>query len=211
MRLRFCIVFMFALVAGSASLCEAQLAWPPTSTWPRHVVLVGTDASGVADPAGAMTFAIRDVNHFSYGNPLIILDFSNSPGIALCATQPDPAVTVDCATGIARWFGDQSGQVTVRLVGRADRSVPGSHAASCRLSVDGVQFGTIPISAPDEDGLGLGAADLSLWLQDYFSNQYWERSDFDGNGTLGSADLSFSFALYFGGGSVRSCSGSVCP
>ena len=69
----------------------------------------------------------------------------------------------------------------------------------------------VPIAAADEDGNGLGAADISLWQQDYFSGPYWERSDFDGDGTLSAADLSIWLSLYFAGGSTRSCIGSACP
>src|SRR4029079_9755308 len=140
---------------------------PSASITPHHVLVVGTDASGVADPAGTLTFGIRHLSGNPYPNPLIVLDCSSSPGLELCSTQADPAVTVDCPTRTARFFGDGQGNVTVRITGRVDRSVAGSHAASCHLFADGVLMGIVPIAAPDEDGNGLGAADNSLWQQDY--------------------------------------------
>jgi len=211
MRRRFSSLFALSFLAASASLCEAGIPWPANSDWPRHVLLVGTDASGVADPAGTMSFTIRDLGNHPQGSALVVLDFSNTPGIVLCTPQPDPAVIFDCGTRTVRWFVDRLGQATIRLTGRANRSVPGSQAPSANLSVDGVLFGIIPIATPDQDGNGLGAADNSLWQQDYFSGPYWERSDFDGDGSLGAADLSMWTTLYFAGGSTRSCSGSVCP
>ena len=211
MHRRSSLVLALGFLVGFASVCGAGVPSPSASTTPHHVVVVGTDAAGVADPAGTLTFVIRHLSGNPYPDPLIVLDFSNSPGIELCSVQADPAVTVDCPTRTARFFGDHLGNASVRITGRVNRGTPGSQAPSCHLFADGVLMGLVPIAAPDEDGNGLGAADNSLWQQDYFSGPYWERSDFDGDGSLGAADLSLWTTLYFAGGSTRSCSGSTCP
>ena len=203
-------VVLLALVLPSRS--QAGVPDPGSSTWPHHVLLVGEDANHTVDPAGRMDFAICRIGCLVVTpDPVIVFDFTQSPGIEICSPQPDPAVLVDCSTRTVRYVGDGSGHASFAIAGCVDRSVPGSHAPSCVLYVDGVLFGTIPIAAVDEDGNGVGGADNSLWQQDYFSGQYWERSDFDGDGALGGGDLSQWLTVYFGNGSTQSCSGSVCP
>jgi hypothetical protein len=142
---------------------------------------------------------------------IIVFDFQDCAGIEICSDQSDPAVIVDCAMRTLRVVAGDHGLASFSVIGRADRAVPGSHAPSLRVYVDGVLFGTIPIAAVDEDGHGLGAPDNSLWQTDYFSGQYWERSDFNGDGVLGAADLSLWTSFFFGNGSMQSCAGSACP
>ena len=208
---------LFPLVAISLALAvptvtRAGVPDRNASTWPRHVLLVGTSAGGAVDPAGRMDFTIcRATCAVREGYSLIVFDFSQSPGIEFCSPQPDPALIVDCPTRTVRCFADAQGNASFSIAGRFNRSVIGSHAPSCKLIVDGVEFGTMPVAAVDEDGYGLGAADISLWQQDYFSGPYWERSDFDGDGTLSAADLSIWLSVYFVGGSTRSCIGNACP
>lgn len=201
------LLTLFVAVPARASVPD-----PASSTWPHHVLLVGTDANGVVDPAGRMDFTICRTGCLIHsGFALIVLDFSNSPGIEICSQQPDPNVIVDCSTHTVRYIADGSGHANFAIAGRVDRSVPGSHAASCGLYADGVPFGTIPVAAIDQDGGGVGPPDNSLWQQDYFSGQYWERSDFNGDGVLGPADLSLWTTLFFASGSLLSCRGSTCP
>lgn len=211
MRRRFSGFLALAILSTSTSASIAGVPSPYDSTWPRNVLLVGTDPSGVPDPAGTITVVARHLGGGNYGSPLFVLDLSQAPDIELCTTQPDPAVIVDCPTRTARWFGDAHGAATVRIAGHATHAISAPHAPSAMLFCDGVLFGTIPIATPDEDGNGVGAADNSLWQQDYFSGPYWERSDLDGDGTLSAADLSIWLSIYFPGGSTRNCSGNVCP
>ena len=211
MRRRFSLVLGLAALAITASVGHAGVPSPSESTFPHHVLVVGTDAAGVADPAGTLSFHIVHFGGRPYPDPLIVLDFSNCPGIELCTTQADPQVIVDCPTHTARFFGNGNGDAVVRITGHVDRAVAGSHAPNCILYSDGVLLGTFPAASPDQDGNGLGAPDNSLWQQDYFSGQYWERSDFDGSGTLSAADLSLWTTLFFADGSIRSCGANVCP
>ena len=204
---------LLLVLALAATAARAGVPDPASSTWPHHVLLVGTDANGVADPAGRMGFTICRAGCFVHsGYAMIVFDFSQCPGVQICAQQPDPDVHVDCPTHTVRTFADGSGHANFAIVGRVDRSVPGSHVPSCQLIVDGRPFGTLPVAAIDQDGGGVGPPDNSLWQRDFFSSQYWERSDFDGDGTLGPADLSLWTTLFFASGSILGCSGgSACP
>jgi len=49
-----------------------------------------------------------------------------------------------------------------------------------------------------------------VWLSDFGSGVPYERSDFDGSGTIGAADLSEWLGVFGAGGSAQSC-GASCP
>ena len=185
---------------------------PAASTWPRSARVVGTDANGVPDPLGTMHFQV-----YSHGNPApnvqMILDLTDATGIRLC-NNGALNYTIEC-------FGDQgpyvraftgpNGILDLTILGRAHRADGGSNAPSVKIYADGVLFGTIPLAAFDQDGGGLGAADNVLWQADYFSGQYWERSDLDGDGVLGPSDLSAWLTAFFAAGSLQTCVGATCP
>ena len=210
----------FPIVPGLLSLVallgmprpgSAGVPNPAESVWPHHVVLVGTNASGVPDPIGTMHVEINHYGGRPYGSPIIVLYFSASPGVEFCMDQGNPAVIADCATRTVRTFGDNFGKANLIVTGHVDRNFDQSHAPSAQLYVDGVLFGTIPVASYDEDGFGVSAADNSLFQQDLFSGQYWERSDFNGDTLLTAADLSVWLTAYFGDGSKRgSTTGNVC-
>jgi hypothetical protein len=67
------------------------------------------------------------------------------------------------------------------------------------------------VASFDLDGVsGVGAGDLSAWLQDFASGGDWARSDYDGDGRIGAADLSAWLTVFAAAGSVQSCAAS-CP
>lgn len=205
--------FYLAVVLAAPPLAFAGVPDAGSSTWPHHVVLVGTNAAGVPDPIGRMDFAIyRFGGTTPVGGAAIVFDFSGCPGVEICSDQGNAEVGADCPTHTVRTFADAFGKASMIITGRVDRALAQSHAPSAKLYVDGVFFGTVPVAAYDQDGNGLGAADNSLWQADYFSGQYWERTDLDGDGALGAADLSAWLRAYFADGSTRGCSsGNVCP
>ncbi|MEO5616235.1 MAG: hypothetical protein ABIS67_00545 [Candidatus Eisenbacteria bacterium] len=203
------------VVALSASVpfAVAGVPTPWTCTVPAHVLLVGVDASGAADPAGTFSVIVR---RFMAPRPNcnVVVDFTEAPGLQVCSTQPDPSTSVSCPpnwpAGISG-YTDQNGEISFTLVGRANRDISDPQAPSLRIFGDGVLLATVPVAALDQDGGGLGAADQSLWMTDFFSSQYLERSDFDGDGTLGPSDLSLWLTAFFNAGSVLGCASAVCP
>jgi len=67
------------------------------------------------------------------------------------------------------------------------------------------------VSTFDLDGAsGVGATDLSIWLTDFGSDAYHQRSDFDASGGDGANDLSEWLTMFGAGGSTQSC-GASCP
>ena len=213
------VALMIALVAlcsvAPAIARAAPVPSPANCTIPSHVVLVGRDASGAADPLGSITLVIRKLTNEPIAQASISIDFHNTEDMQPSLVQPDPSVTVFCGGGkaIVRAFTDNNGQATIRIVGRAFHSVPGgAQAPTLDVFANGVLLGTVPVSAFDQDGGGgVNPADESLFFADFFSGQYWARSDFDGNGALGPNDLSLWEQAFFASNSVQSGGASACP
>jgi len=188
---------------------------PATSTIPSHVLLVGRDAGGTADPLGTMTFVIKRLSGDPLNQGVIVLDFSNTPDMKPAAVQPDPAifsVFCDGSNSSVRTMTGLDGRATIRIVGYAvPTAAAGSHSPTLNVYCNGVFLGTSIVSAFDLDGsAGVNPTDNSVFLRDFFSGQYWERSDFDGNGVLGPSDLSVWLNAFFASNSVQS-GGASCP
>ena len=86
---------------------------------------------------------------------------------------------------------------------KAGRILVGSQDISAQ------KWGGLAVAAPDLDGNGVGANDLSLWFSDFGcangepqdGPHYNSRSDYDGDGFIGANDLSLWFGVWGGGGS----------
>jgi hypothetical protein len=211
------------LAAAIATICAltpgparaSGIPDPAQCTIPSHVALVGRDASGMADPLGTMTFVIKRLSGDPLNQGLIVLDFSNTPDMKPAAAQPDPAifsVFCDGSNSSVRTMTGLDGRATIRIVGYAVPTAPaGAHAPTLNVYCNGVFLGTAIVSAFDLDGnSGINPTDNSVFLRDFFSGQYWERSDFDGNGVLGPSDLSLWVQAFFASNSVQS-GGASCP
>jgi len=210
------------LAAAIALLCSlapmlagAGLPSPANSTVPAHVLLVGEGPTGAADPVGTLTCTVRRLDNTTYRQARVQFDFAETPDMEPSLVQPDPQITVTCSGGTrtVNAVADDNGTVTLRIVGRALRSTPdGAHSNSLRVFAEGVLMAIPTVSAFDQDGVGgVGPADLNDFLQDFFSGQYWARSDYDGNGSLGPGDLSAWLQVFFAANSVQSGSMAACP
>jgi len=220
LRSRSAWAWLLAVAIGAFSALAPGLALaigipdPAQCTIPSHVVLVGRDAGGMADPLGTMTFVIRRVNGAPLAQAVIVVDFSSTPDMRPSASQPDPAIAdVGCPNyATVRTVTDVNGRATIRIVGYAVPTEPaGAHAPTLIIYCNGVYLGTAVVSAFDLDGsAGINPVDNSVFLRDFFSGQYWERSDFNGDGVLGPADLSAWVQAFFAANSVQS-GGAGCP
>jgi hypothetical protein len=207
------LVSILAIASFVPALAHAGFPPPPNSTIPSHVLLVGRDASGNADPRGLMTAVIRDLANNPMPNVTVAVDFSVTPDMRPAAVQPDPAIAaVDCVSGpMVMGLTGADGSVTFSIVGRANRSAAtAAQSQTLRFYADGTLLGQVVVSAFDLDGGGVGPSDLNAWLQDFFSGQYWARADYDGNLTVGPADLSAWLGAFFGSQSVQG-GGASCP
>ena len=187
----------------------------PCSTVPATLILGGRDASGSADPATTYTVVVYSVAGQRMVGSVVVLAFDDCAGVALCATQPDPDLHVlSCAPARVAKVTDVSGRATFRLVGAASGQPGGPcPSAGCvRVYADGVLLRNVQVVTPDLDGgSGVGAADLSVWLDLYFGQQPCALADFDGSGELTAGDLAWWLDFALAGGSAQGCAGSLCP
>jgi hypothetical protein len=199
----------------AASAAFASVPSPTNSTTPLCISLVG-NAGGVIDPAGAFTVTVRDLANLPINNSLVVVDFSSASGLQLCNTGAFAGVTIDCGTQTARAFTGPGGTVTFRIAGHANNSggnlAPYATYNDGKIFADGVLLSSPTVHAFDQDGNGMGAADLSAWIGDFFGGHNPSRSDYDCSGAIGAADLSAWLGVFFGNGSVSNCpaSGTQC-
>jgi hypothetical protein len=180
------------------------------------VRLVGANA-GVLDAAGSFTVTVRDLANLPINNSLVVVDFSGCSGLTICNSGAFAGTTIDCGTQTVRGFTGAGGTITMRIGGHANNSggnVPpyGSYNSG-KIFADGVLLGSPSVSAFDHDANGLGPADLSAWLGDFFGGNNPSRSDYDCTGSpLGPSDLSTWLTVFFAGGSTTNCpaSGAQC-
>lgn len=211
-----CLAASLALawIAISPSGAVAAVPSPSQSTIPSHILLVGTDALGVADPLGAFTVTVRNAGGVPVAGSGVFCSFNRSPDMVLCATQPEASNSMVCDQGLSPYavsYALSGGVAHFKLVGHANHALPGGHDRSVDIYADGVLLGSVRVGVLDHDGGGVGPADQSLWLADYFSSEYRERSDLDGDGVLGPSDLSIWQAAFFSAGSIQGCAGAACP
>ena len=200
------------VLAASAAL--ASVPSPTNSTAPACISLVGSSA-GVIDVAGQFTVTVRDLANVPINNSLVVVDFSGATGLTLCNTGAFAGVTLDCGTQTARAFTGAGGTVTFRIAGHANNSgnqAPYQPYNDGKIFADGVLLRSPTVRAFDHNASGMGAADLSAWLADFFGPNNPSRSDYDCTGNLGAADLSAWLAVFFASGSVTNCpaSGTQC-
>jgi len=203
-----------ALTFAITPPARGDVSSPANSTTPHCISVVGHDASGVPDPIGEFTVINRDLANQTIKNALIVVDFSDCPELRLCADQHQPGVIVDCSNRSVRRFTDANGRATFRVAGWvvATSAPPVAPYNRAKIYAEGVLLGTPSIQIYDLDGNGLGAADLSVWLEDFFSGNNLHRGDYDCSGSLGANDLSQWLTAYFANGSPANCSSAeVCP
>jgi len=194
-----------------ASVAMASVPSPGNSICPPCVQLVG-QSGGVSDPAGNFTVTVRDLANIPINNSLVVIDLSACSGLQICGTQP--GLTVDCATQTVRGFTGPTGTITISILGHANNSggdQPPFNPANCaKIFADGVLLCSPSVQTYDMDGGGMGPADLSAWLGDFFGPDNPSRADYDCSGSLGPSDLSQWLTVFFASGSSSGCSGAQC-
>jgi len=208
---------LLALLAVPA-VARAQIIDPGTPNWivPYGIQVVGRNNASQPDPAGSFTVVIRDQASNPVANAMVTLDFSACSDLKLCATQLDPAVTVDCAQKTVSKAADVQGVATFVVQGWsiAPPGGPGPSGPSMDVYADGVLGAHVAVAILDRvGGQGLSSADLSAWLTDFFAGNPVARGDYDWSGALGASDLSRWLTAYFSNGSVINCGsvGESCP
>ena len=207
MPLLFAMATLFADSGARAAVPSAA-----ESTTPATIRLVGS-TSGVPDTTmGRFLVVVRDLARNPKNGASVVVDFSSCPDVAICSDQLDPAEQVNCALKTVRSFTNIQGAVTFTILGVSNGAGHAASVANCaRIIANGTPLRSPSVAVFDLDGVGgVGAGDLSVWLDDFGSGIPYGRSDFDGNGSIGSNDLSLWLTKFGAGTSFQSC-GATCP
>lgn len=207
MRTILCVLVFLAMASPALSGVPSS----GTSTLPPRIFIVGWNGTVPDAPAGEFAITVRDLG----GNPVVgstvMVDFSPITELRIATSMMDAAAFTNCPHRYVRRATDAAGVAKLTVMGRANGLSPQLGELRANIYADGVLLGSVPVSIFDLDGAGgMGANDVSLWLGDYGSLQYYGRGDYDGNGRLGANDLSLWIGILGAGGSSLSVT-TVCP
>lgn len=207
---------VFALLSACVTLSAAETRVPdgPNSSLPLGILLVG-ESAGITDPAGEFTVVIRDLANNPMAGVAVLVDFGQcGTDMGICTVPGLPGEQVSCLPpGVVAITGI-TGTAHFAIRGGSRTLDPSTVGSCARVWADGVFVGSLSVGAFDLNGQGgVGPPDISRWLSDYFKSATifinYSRSDYDFNGTLGSADLALLLRASLRGHSAGSCS-SYC-
>jgi hypothetical protein len=185
---------------------------PVNGTFPSCVRLVGSNGVQAPQQFGGFEVILLDIASNPVPGALMRVDFSAIPELIIAADQPDPEAIVDCAGRSVSKVTDVNGRAVFCIVGASTNAVPGVTLLNgCRIYGNGRLCASPTANAYDLDGMsGLGAADLTVFLNDFASGLNLGRSDFDCSGNLGANDLSIWLRAFASGTQLVSASAG-CP
>lgn len=203
------LFLLLGLVTPSLALAEPP---PNNSIVPSCISLVGSSGGVPATAAGGFVVIVRDFANNPVAGASVVIDLSDCLDLSICADQLDPAATVNCAAKTVRKFAAADGSVHFTMLGGSNG---GGNAVTLlgggKVFANGVLLGNPSVSAYDLDGSGgVGAGDLSAWLQDFISGNTYGRSDYDCSGFVGANDLSVWLGAFGSGAMGESCA-HRCP
>ena len=205
--------FVAALLTGALAACTAHadgVPSPANSTVPACVMLVGHEGTE-ASFLGRFEVIVRDLANNPIGGEPVTFQMPGAPDLFIGGEQFDPAVVVDCAQKRVTKITDAAGRVQFSVVGWSNGvGGPVSLSHVGRISSANLGLLGIPsVAAFDLDGSGgVGANDLSVWLEDFVLGQPVGRSDYDCSGTVGANDLSVWLGAF---GSASMSQSGTCP
>lgn len=198
----------------SAGAAMASVPSAANSTIPSNINLVGRVAAAVSTNH-PITVVVRDLANNPVPNSSVVIDFTGCQDVQASNAQADLGVLVDCITHTVRGVTDVAGSVTMHVqggagaVGTGGEPGPvyagGTPSGACAvITADGVNLGSVFVGAFDLDKgngspAGVGASALSEWLQDFGAcavAPFCARSDFNGDGAVGAADLSLQLVEF---------------
>ncbi len=199
---------LLVLAPGAGS--RASLPEPPNAQVPACITLVGRNG-GVPSDAGTFIVVIRDLAGSPVPGAVVTLDLSLATDVSLCADAAVPGLVLDCPDMQVMAVTDAAGIATFTVPGGGNATGERTFGGAGRFYWDGVVLGSPVVRTFDLDGAeGLGANDLSLWLEDFGTGQPFARSDYDCSGVLGANDLSLWLSAFGQGTQTASCA-TICP
>jgi hypothetical protein len=210
------------LLVSAAAM--ASVPSPCNSTLPCGIEVGGHNGTTTNEPLVTFTVTVKDLANNPVANSSVVIDFSACVDDVYLQGAPSGTQYGGLVLGpgpqrTIRTIANASGVATFAIAGAANALTASPKSTGCAMIyADGVllndgtcQPSTVQISAYDRDGyaggaaMGVGPADLSLWLGDSFSAPYEARSDYDYKvlcvQDIGPADLSKWLAVSFSGSS----------
>ena len=201
-----------AVLVTSAFADAQKLPSPANSTVPMVLTLVGRDAAGTADPIGEFDIVVRDLANLPKSGVQVVLDFTESTDTRLCTDQsPTGGADCDVKCVVQNGTTGSDGIARFRVVGWSDHASTPTQGQRLHVFADGVVIRYVAVAALDQEGNGVGASDLSKMLDDVFHSPNAARSDLNGDGSAGAADLALWLAAFFADGSILGAGSSSCP
>lgn len=207
-------------MVSSLLVVSTAYAAPPSvgfSTCPGSIRIVQSTASGPDVTDGLFTVVVKDASNVPINGSRVTVSFCGAADLRICQDQQNAVYTVDCAAGTVSALTDTQGQVDFTILGGSINVQNGTSVrGTVKISADDpVNHQSVLLSdtspttglvcaAPDEDGTGgLAAHDFSLFASDLGTQ--WQRSDFDGDGDVDTADQSILQNIFLSARMTVSC------
>ncbi|MCC6650187.1 MAG: hypothetical protein IT348_03445 [Candidatus Eisenbacteria bacterium] len=202
-------LFLLGLVPSPAA---ADWPWPyPNSTLPSQVRLVTWNGAAPDAALGQFTVIIRDLANNPVPGSTVSVDFTSVPEVRIAADQMDPEALTICGEHRVRKLTGADGSATFTIMGSVSSAPARLGEFRVPILADGMLLGTPMLAVFDLDGAGgIGANDMSVWLEDFSEGLYRGRGDYDGDQNLGANDLSVLLSAQGAGGSSVGIS-TYCP
>lgn len=215
MRTHFNFVIRSVLVLACLDAAPAfGIAVPSAerSIVPSHITIVGL-SGGVADTQLAeFVVKVRSLSDEPWPGAAVAIDFGSALDVRVAAVQPDPGVTLYCSAPYIQKIADAQGEARFTIVGRGAGvfSLANTYSA-IRVYADGALIASPIVHTYDLDGRdGLGAGDLSTFIDIFVTGNGSWAADYDGNHAIGAADLSL-WLTAFSKGTQTSSAAPICP
>lgn len=161
---------------------------------------LGGCAGAVPDPLATFTVPAP-------AGAAVTISLLGCPGYVIHALAPVGGI-IFCGIPLVGVVAGPTGAVFT-IGGCGGAAIAGPPCAA--VTIAGVPAGPLILSSFDLNcSGGVGAADVSLWIADFISPPYEQRSDYNKDGALGAGDLSMLISVFVGGGSPSTCA-PVCP
>ena len=215
MRVHFRFVLLSALIVTCLDAAPVQAIGVPSpdrSIVPNHIVLVGLSGDMADTELGEFVVKVRDLADNPWPGANVVIDFISTADVRVAAVQPDPNLIVNCIAPYVQKIADAQGEARFTIVGAgAGVFNPGSTRSLVRIYAVGTHLATVPVHTHDLDGQeGLGAGDLSLFINEFITGNGSWAADYDGSQALSAGDLSL-WLTAFGKGTQTSSPAAVCP
>jgi hypothetical protein len=207
------------VLAASAAMAGVPSA--TTSVQPTGLVIkVVARSLSSPDPAGNITYTIRDASNNAVPGSVVILNFASCTDVRVCSAQVGSGMSVNCGAHTVTGVTNASGQVTMVVSGTSTTAGPFLATKCVSVTADGVPFSNLNAATPDYDGstatggtgngLGTDLIDVGICYGDKNNFPSRLRSDMDGDGDVDLIDVGAVYGIKNGGGSPTTCS-AFCP